>query len=106
MDKRQRSQNVDLIYGIRPVIEALMKIRILIRFYCKKVLWSEIFRELFQLIRQHHIPFQYVPVERLNRYTKGNHQELYVSCPLSFIKVFMILFLKFMRKVKRLFYCI
>lgn len=74
MDKRQRSQNVDLIYGIRPVIEAINENKDIDKILLQKGAKSEIFRELFQLIRQHHIPFQYVPVERLNRYTKGNHQ--------------------------------
>jgi 23S rRNA (guanosine2251-2'-O)-methyltransferase len=35
---------------------------------------GENFKELFHIVRQKNIPFQYVPIERLNRYTRGNHQ--------------------------------
>ncbi len=35
---------------------------------------SEIVRELFPLLRKYNIPFQYVPVEKLNRVSRKNHQ--------------------------------
>jgi 23S rRNA (guanosine2251-2'-O)-methyltransferase len=35
---------------------------------------SQIMNELFPLIRQQEVPFQYVPEEKLNRVTRKNHQ--------------------------------
>ncbi len=74
MYKNHSPQNIHFIYGIRPVIEAINENKDIEKIVLQKGTRSEVFRELFQLIREHHIPFQYVPLERLNRYTKGNHQ--------------------------------
>lgn len=74
MFKQQRVKNPNLIYGIRPVIEAINENKDIDKILLQKGAHSEMFRELFQLIRDRNIPFQYVPVERLNRFTGGNHQ--------------------------------
>jgi len=44
------------------------------RVLLQKNLRGESFRELFNLIRELDIPFQFVPVEKLNRLSKQNHQ--------------------------------
>jgi 23S rRNA (guanosine2251-2'-O)-methyltransferase len=64
----------NLIYGIRPVIEAINNNKEIEKIMLQKGAGGEHFRELFHLVRQRSIPFQYVPVERLKRYTGGNHQ--------------------------------
>ena len=35
---------------------------------------SSLMSELRALIKEHDVPFQYVPVEKLNKMTTGNHQ--------------------------------
>lgn len=40
----------------------------------RKGIRSESVNTLFNLVRQYNIPFQYVPVEKLNRITQANHQ--------------------------------
>ncbi len=40
----------------------------------RKGIRSESINTLFNLVRQYNIPFQYVPVEKLNRITQANHQ--------------------------------
>ena len=40
----------------------------------RKGIKSESINTLFNLVRQYNIPFQYVPVEKLNRITQANHQ--------------------------------
>ncbi|MBO4581013.1 MAG: 23S rRNA (guanosine(2251)-2'-O)-methyltransferase RlmB [Bacteroidales bacterium] len=72
-----------LIYGIRPVMEAIAGGKEIDKIILQRGLSGDLFKELFHLIRQQNIPFQYVPVERLNRYTKGNHQG--VVCLMSMI---------------------
>ena len=44
------------------------------RIHLQKNMRGENFRELFNLIRELNIPFQFVPVEKLNRLSKQNHQ--------------------------------
>ncbi|TSA29591.1 MAG: 23S rRNA (guanosine(2251)-2'-O)-methyltransferase RlmB, partial [Bacteroidetes bacterium] len=44
------------------------------RVLLRKNLQGESFRELFNLIRELEIPFQFVPVEKLNRLSRQNHQ--------------------------------
>jgi len=67
-------KNNNLIYGIRPVIEAINNDKEIEKIMLQKGASGENFKELFHLIRYRNIPFQYVPSERLNRYTRGNHQ--------------------------------
>jgi 23S rRNA (guanosine2251-2'-O)-methyltransferase len=63
-----------LTYGIRPVMEAIHAGKEIARVYIKKDLKGDLFRELFQLLRKRSIPYQFVPVEKLNRITRKNHQ--------------------------------
>lgn len=69
----KKSKN-NLIYGIRPVMEAINNGKEIDRIILQRGLTGDLFKDLFRLVREHNIPFQYVPVERLNRYTRGNHQ--------------------------------
>jgi 23S rRNA (guanosine2251-2'-O)-methyltransferase len=64
----------DFIFGTRAVIEAIKSNRNIERVLIKKGLDNELFDELFQLIRESGISFQFVPVERINRVTRKNHQ--------------------------------
>lgn len=64
----------DFIFGTRAVIEAIKSNRNIERVLIKKGLDNELFDELFQLIRESGVSFQFVPVERINRVTRKNHQ--------------------------------
>jgi len=64
----------NFIFGIRPVIEAVKSGKEMERILLQKNLRGESFRELFNLIRELNIPFQFVPIEKLNRLSKQNHQ--------------------------------
>ena len=66
--------DTNLIYGMRPVMEAIESGKTIDKVLNQKGLKGDLFRELFFNIRQHKIPFQYVPAERLNKFTRGNHQ--------------------------------
>ncbi len=69
------------IFGIRPVIEAINSDKQIDRVYIKKGLSGDGFSELFTLIRNKKIAFQYVPVEKLNRVTSKNHQGIIAFLP-------------------------
>jgi 23S rRNA (guanosine2251-2'-O)-methyltransferase len=62
------------IFGLRPVIEALEEGKIPERVFIQTGLTGPIFNQLFQKVRERGIPFQMVPVEKLNRITRSNHQ--------------------------------
>jgi 23S rRNA (guanosine2251-2'-O)-methyltransferase len=64
----------DFVFGTRAVIEAIKSGKNIERVLIKKGLDNELFDELFQLIRESGISFQFVPVERINRVTRKNHQ--------------------------------
>lgn len=68
MEKQQ------LIYGLRPVIEAIESGAQVERVMLQNGLGGPLAGELKSRIREHSVPFQYVPVEKLNRLAPGNHQ--------------------------------
>lgn len=69
------------IYGIRPTIEGIKAGKEFEKIFLQRGLQGEGFRELFDLLREVQIPFQFVPVEKLNRLSRQNHQGViaYVS---------------------------
>ncbi|SHH05012.1 23S rRNA (guanosine(2251)-2'-O)-methyltransferase RlmB [Flagellimonas flava] len=62
------------IYGIRAIIEAIDASQPINKIFLQKGLSGDLFRELESLIRKQGISSSYVPVEKLNRLTKNNHQ--------------------------------
>jgi 23S rRNA (guanosine2251-2'-O)-methyltransferase len=62
------------IYGIRSAIEAIRAGKEIDKIFIRQGAKSELAIELFSLIRKEKIPYQFVPVQRLNRITQKNHQ--------------------------------
>lgn len=62
------------IFGIRAIIEAISSNETIDKVFLQKGLKGELFTELESLLRKNAINSSYVPVEKLNRLTKGNHQ--------------------------------
>jgi 23S rRNA (guanosine2251-2'-O)-methyltransferase len=69
------------IFGIRPIIEAIESGTMPEKVLVQQGLQGENFQQLFNLIRKSSIPHQFVPLEKLNRVTRKNHQGVvaYVS---------------------------
>ena len=65
---------MQLIYGIRAIIEAIDAKEPINKLFLQKGLKGDLFRELENLIRKHGISVSYVPLEKLNRLTSNNHQ--------------------------------
>ena len=63
-----------MIFGIRAVIEAVEAGKEIDRLLIKKDLQGDLSHELFAAIKGLDIPVQRVPMERLNRITRKNHQ--------------------------------
>lgn len=72
MEKAQNKQQI--VYGLRPVIEAIASGQQVERILIQNGLNSSLLNELRAKMKEHDIPFQYVPVEKLNKMTSGNHQ--------------------------------
>jgi 23S rRNA (guanosine2251-2'-O)-methyltransferase len=64
----------DYIFGTRAVIEAVKNGRNIEKVLMRKGVDNALFAELFQLLKENNIPFQFVPVEKINRITRKNHQ--------------------------------
>ncbi len=64
----------EFIFGTRAVIEAIHKNRTIEKILIKKDLKNELYHQLSSLIKEYNIPYQYVPVEKINRITRKNHQ--------------------------------
>lgn len=62
------------IFGLRAVIEAISAGETIDKVFLQKGLRGDLFGELEAVLRQNSINSSYVPVEKLNRLTKGNHQ--------------------------------
>ncbi|HTB07195.1 MAG TPA: 23S rRNA (guanosine(2251)-2'-O)-methyltransferase RlmB [Bacteroidia bacterium] len=66
--------NQKLIFGIHPLIEAIESGKELEKVFIQNNLQGPLAKELQFKLRDLKIPFQYVPMERLNRLTRKNHQ--------------------------------
>lgn len=62
------------IFGIRTVIEAIQSDKSIDKIYIQKGLSGPLFQELNQLLKKENFNISYVPVEKLNKLSKGNHQ--------------------------------
>ena len=63
-----------MIFGLRPVMEAIDAGREISKALLRKGLEGETYRKLTASLRKHGIPAQIVPIEKLNRVTRKNHQ--------------------------------
>lgn len=64
----------DMIFGVRAVIEAIQAGKEIDKILVKKDIQSDLSKELFAAIKGTMIPVQRVPVERINKITRKNHQ--------------------------------
>ena len=71
----------DFLFGTRVVIEAIKQGKTIDKILIKKGLRNELFHELHILAKENNIPVQFVPVEKINRITRKNHQGIlaYIS---------------------------
>ena len=63
-----------VVFGIRAVIEAIESGKQVDKVLMKKDLGGELARELLSVTREYNVPVQRVPVERINKVTRKNHQ--------------------------------
>ena len=66
--------NQTQIFGIRAIIEAINAGETIDKVFLQKGLRGELFTELESLLRKNDVNCSYVPIEKLNRLTRSNHQ--------------------------------
>ncbi len=62
------------VFGFRAVIEAIESGKEIEKIYLKKDAQSDLTKELYATVKGHNIPVIRVPVEKIERITKKNHQ--------------------------------
>jgi len=70
----QSKSSSDFIYGTRAIIEAIESGKEVDKLFVQKDVKNELSSELPKLCRDLSIPVQRVPIEKLNRITRKNHQ--------------------------------
>ena len=68
------TQPENIIYGFRSIMEALFHGKTIDKVLIQRGLKGSLFKDFFITIRENKVPFQYVPIEKINRLVKGNHQ--------------------------------
>jgi 23S rRNA (guanosine2251-2'-O)-methyltransferase len=82
----------EFIYGTRAVIEAINTGKNIEKVFIKTGLNNELYQQLLSLIRENEISFQFVPIEKINRITRKNHQGVlaFIS-PVEYTNIEMLL---------------
>ncbi len=63
-----------MIIGRQPLVEALQSGKAIDKILLQKNATGDVLHSIRSLAREHHIPIQLVPVEKLNGLTRANHQ--------------------------------
>lgn len=82
----------EYIFGTRAVIEAINTGKNIEKVFIKTGLNNELIQQLISLIKENEIAFQFVPLEKINRITRKNHQGvLAFITPIEFTSIEMLL---------------
>jgi 23S rRNA (guanosine2251-2'-O)-methyltransferase len=78
----------NIVFGIRPVAEAIQTGKQIERLFIRKGAEGQLMTELRDLAFRHRIRVQEVPVEKLNRLTKLNHQGVVAQiAPIEYVEL-------------------
>jgi len=81
-------KNKEAIFGIRPIIEVIKSGKTIDKLFIQKGLHNESFAILWKLVRENRINYKHVPVEKMNRLTKKNHQGVFAFIsPIDFYNI-------------------
>ena len=69
-------EDKNYVFGLHSAIEAINAGKEIDRILISKGLQGELYQELMKLIRTYEIPFQQVPVERIDRVTRKNQNTI------------------------------
>ncbi|MBT4881130.1 MAG: 23S rRNA (guanosine(2251)-2'-O)-methyltransferase RlmB [Flavobacteriales bacterium] len=72
-----KSEEKNYIFGIRAIIEAVQAGKTIDKLFIQKGLHNDLFAELWKLVREKRINYKHVPLEKINRLTRKNHQGVF-----------------------------
>ncbi|OUV70241.1 MAG: 23S rRNA (guanosine(2251)-2'-O)-methyltransferase RlmB [Flavobacteriales bacterium TMED123] len=85
MNKKDDKDKANSIFGIRPIIEAIESGKTIDKLFIQKGLHNDLFAELWKLVRFKRINYKHVPLEKINRLSKKNHQGVFAFIsPIAF----------------------
>ncbi len=79
MHEMHKTANKDShqLFGIRPLMEAIWAGKGIDKIFIQKGLKGDNSAELLALLREYDLPYNLVPIEKLNRLTRKNHQGVF-----------------------------
>ena len=87
--KHDAKNKMQVVSGMRPVMEAIDAGKQIDKIFVQSNLDGKLAQELKAKIRESGVPMQYVPVEKLNRLSEGNHQGVVALMSAIEYKVFL-----------------
>lgn len=72
--RKPKEDNLEMIFGLRPIIEAMLAGKVLEKIFLQKTARNPTVDELLDLAKKADVPVATVPVEKLNKLTRKNHQ--------------------------------
>ena len=75
-ERNKHRDDTQLVYGIRPVMEAIHAGKEVDRIYITRNSKGELMTELKNLLKEKNITWQEVPIDRIQRITRNNHQDV------------------------------
>ncbi|WP_237249485.1 23S rRNA (guanosine(2251)-2'-O)-methyltransferase RlmB [Sphingobacterium faecale] len=73
-DRGEKRESNQMVFGIRAVIEAIDSGKEIESLFIQRGISGSLFLELKSLLKEHGLSYQQVPIEKLNRITRKNHQ--------------------------------
>ena len=73
----KNKRQTEHIFGIRAIIEAVESGKTIDKLFIQKGLHNNLFAELWKIVRLKRINYKHVPIEKINRLTKKNHQGVF-----------------------------
>ena len=76
-EQNNQKEEKNFIFGIRAIIEAVEAGKTIDKLFIQKGLHNDLFAELWKLVRLKRINYKHVPLEKINRLTRKNHQGVF-----------------------------
>lgn len=84
-EKRETNQ---MVFGIRAIMEAIQSGQEIESLFIQRGIGGPLMQELRQVLRDYDVPYQQVPLEKLNRITRKNHQgAIAIISPIAYNKI-------------------
>lgn len=85
MEYRNKKEDSNMVFGVHPIEEVIKAGKEFEKIFVQNGLRSPQISAICGYAKEHEVPVQFVPVEKLNRLTRKNHQGIVAFvCPISY----------------------